>query len=204
MQKGSALKTAALRACRLRPVARLQSSLQTPICSRNFMESSSDWPLASPKQHKCQDREASAQRVRHDGPLYTQQQESSRYPSRADIHELFSNLTNNPSAFFDRVAPDVDWTVMGTHPCAGRYKSLQDFQKATLQRLAKIMREPGIQLKPRNVIGGGDQAWCTVELVVNAVCKNGQSSVIMEQRVTHADDCRSCVRQLLCLVLSFR
>lgn len=79
---------------------------------------------------------------------------------------------------------------MGTHPCAGRYKSLQDFHKATLQRLAKIMREPGIQLKPRNVIGGGDQAWCTVELVVNAVCKNGEFSAMSRRSVAYADDHR--------------
>lgn len=35
------------------------------------------------------------------------------------------------------------------------------------------MKEPGIRLKVRNVIGGGDQEWATVELIADAVCNNG-------------------------------
>lgn len=37
-----------------------------------------------------------------------------RYPSKAEIEELCSHLgTSDPSPFFDRVAPDVVWDVMG-------------------------------------------------------------------------------------------
>ena len=44
------------------------------------------------------------------------------YPTRASIHALFQNMeTGNAAEVFKRVSPDVDWTVMGTHPCAGRY-----------------------------------------------------------------------------------
>ncbi|GIZ37949.1 hypothetical protein CKM354_000137700 [Cercospora kikuchii] len=96
-----------------------------------------------------------------------------KYPDASEIHALFSNLSTQPETFFERVAHDVDWTVMGTHPLAGRYNSLSDLQAATFARLGKIMKEPGIRLKPRNVIGGGEQEWCTVELVVNGVCENG-------------------------------
>ena len=35
------------------------------------------------------------------------------------------------------------------------------------------MKEPGIRLKLRNVIGGGEDEWATVELVANAECKDG-------------------------------
>ncbi|KAM3422360.1 hypothetical protein BST61_g2719 [Cercospora zeina] len=96
-----------------------------------------------------------------------------KYPSASEIHALFSRLATEPELFFKRVAPNVDWTVMGTHPLAGRYHSLSDFQQATFARLGKIMKAPGIRLKPRNVIGGGEQEWCTVELVVNGDCENG-------------------------------
>ncbi|KAF2214521.1 hypothetical protein CERZMDRAFT_105506 [Cercospora zeae-maydis SCOH1-5] len=194
--------------------------------ARGFMESASDWPLASEKQleevqqqqqfrpgqqHHLHndaptseptsmyfDRQQSKQKqkVRHDGPLYKQHQSplssssspSSRsqtstaimpmtstkhkYPSVSEIHALFSNLTTQPELFFKRVAPTVDWTAMGTHPLAGRYTSLSEVQEATFARLGKIMKAPGIRLKPRNVIGGGEQEWCTVELVVNGVCEN--------------------------------
>jgi len=39
---------------------------------------------------------------------------ASKYPSRAEIEKLFKNMeTDNQSAVFDRVSPNVDWTVMG-------------------------------------------------------------------------------------------
>ena len=37
------------------------------------------------------------------------------------------------------------------------------------------MKPPGLQLKVRNVIGGGEQEWATVELVAVAECKSGES-----------------------------
>ena len=48
---------------------------------------------------------------------------STPYPTRDSIHALFRNMeTGDHAEVFKRVSPDVDWTVMGTHPCAGRYK----------------------------------------------------------------------------------
>ena len=36
------------------------------------------------------------------------------------VESLFANLENGKSgAFFEQVADDVNWTVMGTHPLAG-------------------------------------------------------------------------------------
>ena len=100
-----------------------------------------------------------------------------KYPSRDEISRLFDNMADGDyAAFFEKVSPQVDWTVMGTHPCAGRYTTLEDFQKGTLARLAKIMKDPGLKLRVRNVIGGGDQEWATVELVANAECLNGESN----------------------------
>jgi hypothetical protein len=44
------------------------------------------------------------------------------YPTRTEIETLFKNMeTGNHAEVFKRVSPEVDWTVMGTHPCAGRY-----------------------------------------------------------------------------------
>ena len=101
---------------------------------------------------------------------------SSKYPSRDEIEKIFKHMeTGDFASTFERVSPDVDWTVMGTHPCAGRYSSLKDFQKSTITRLGNIMKEPGIRLMVRNVIGGGDQEWATVELIAAAECKSGES-----------------------------
>jgi len=98
---------------------------------------------------------------------------SSKYPTRDEIESLCSHLaTSDPSKFFDRVSPDVEWDVMGTHPCAGHFTSLQSWKDGAFGPINKVLREP-LQLKVRNIAGGGDQAWAVVELEANAVCKNG-------------------------------
>lgn len=101
---------------------------------------------------------------------------TSKYPSRKDIERIFKPMESGDfAATLKHVSPDVDWTVMGTHPCAGRYRSLKEFQERTLQRLGKIMKPPGISLLVRNVIGGGDQPWAVVELIAKAECNSGES-----------------------------
>jgi ketosteroid isomerase-like protein len=103
---------------------------------------------------------------------------SSKYPSAAAIKAIFDHMeTGEYDKMFQYVSEDVDWTVMGTHPLAGRYRSRSDFQNGTLARLAGIMKEPGLKLKVRQVIGGGDEPWAVVELIADAVCKNGEYSV---------------------------
>ena len=97
------------------------------------------------------------------------------YPTKAEIEQLCSALaSSDTSPFFSRVAPDVTWDVMGTHPAAGHFTSLQAWKDAALGTIQKVLKEP-IALKPTNVVGGGDQEWAAVELEANAVCKNGMS-----------------------------
>jgi hypothetical protein len=49
------------------------------------------------------------------------------------VREVFKGLENGDgAASFTLVADDVDWTVMGTHPLAGRYRSNADFIAGTL------------------------------------------------------------------------
>jgi ketosteroid isomerase-like protein len=43
------------------------------------------------------------------------------------------------AAFFEHVAADVDWIVMGTHPLAGHYKSKADFIAGTFAKLGKVL-----------------------------------------------------------------
>ncbi|KAK4894062.1 hypothetical protein LTR17_024863 [Elasticomyces elasticus] len=94
-------------------------------------------------------------------------------PSRSEIEKLASHLaTSDPSPFFERVSPDVVWDVMGTHPAAGHFTSLESWKKGALGVINERLKEP-LKLKVVNVLGGGDQDWATVELEANSVCKNG-------------------------------
>lgn len=67
---------------------------------------------------------------------------------RADVEALFALLERPATipAFFERVADDVTWTVMGTHPLAGTFTDKANFVTATVDRLAPLMRE-GVHLQ---------------------------------------------------------
>jgi ketosteroid isomerase-like protein len=60
---------------------------------------------------------------------------------REDRKTLFSRLQSPETQpqFWARVADDVDWTVEGTHPLAGRYHNKQEFIDATFGRLAGVL-----------------------------------------------------------------
>ena len=87
------------------------------------------------------------------------------------VSEIFKGLENGDGAsFFQNVAENVDWTVMGTHPLAGHYLSKEAFIEGTFAKLGQVLPH-GAQLHTENVIAEGDQA--VVELHSLATAKNG-------------------------------
>ena len=87
------------------------------------------------------------------------------------VREIFKGLENGDGAsFFKHVAEDVDWTVMGTHPLAGRYRSKLSFVAGTFARLEKVLPQ-GTQLRVEHILVTGEQA--VVELRSFATAKNG-------------------------------
>ena len=93
-------------------------------------------------------------------------------PVRADfVRKIFAGLEHGDgAAFFAHVADDVDWTVMGTHPLAGHYKSKADLTAATFAKLGKVL-PGGAQLQVNDLFIAGDVA--IVELHSKATAKNG-------------------------------
>jgi ketosteroid isomerase-like protein len=89
------------------------------------------------------------------------------------VNRLFDNLsTGNANSFFDNVADDVHWTVMGTHQLAGVYKSKKDFLKNTFERLDKVLKE-GVILKVDHALVSGDTA--VVEMNQTSTALNGKA-----------------------------
>jgi ketosteroid isomerase-like protein len=87
------------------------------------------------------------------------------------VSEVFKGLENGDGAtFFERVADDVDWTVMGTHPLAGHYRSKKAFREGTFAKLSQVLPQ-GAQLQVEDLIVKGDEA--VVELHSLATAKNG-------------------------------
>lgn len=87
------------------------------------------------------------------------------------VRAIFDTLgTGSGDAFFAHVADDVDWTVQGTHPLAGRYRSKAEFRAKTFAKLGKILPQ-GLQLRVVQVLVSGESA--VVELQSMATAKNG-------------------------------
>jgi ketosteroid isomerase-like protein len=76
-----------------------------------------------------------------------------------DRRALFAKL-QDPQAqpeFWACVADDVDWTVQGTHPLAGRYADKTTFIHATFNRLAGVL-PGGVRLEVTHLYLDGDTA----------------------------------------------
>ena len=101
---------------------------------------------------------------------------AAKYPSECEITKIFDNLNQgNFTAFFEHVADDVHWTLMGTHPLAGQYHNRTIIITDAIERLANTLRpEPAATLNLTQVIGGGDSEWSVQELHGYGIAKNGR------------------------------
>jgi uncharacterized protein len=87
------------------------------------------------------------------------------------VRKIFKGLeTGNGAAFFEHVADNVDWIVMGTHPLAGHYHSKKAFIEGTFAKLERVLPQ-GAELHVEHLLAKDDQA--VVELHSLATAKNG-------------------------------
>src|SRR5829696_5054955 len=85
------------------------------------------------------------------------------------VRSLFANLENGrPETFFNHVAQDVKWTVMGTHPLAGTYHTKYDFLAHTFAQLNKLLKE-GLVLRVTDLLVDGDTAAVEMESLSTAL-----------------------------------
>ena len=87
------------------------------------------------------------------------------------VRAIFSLLEEGDgAAFFAHVSDEVDWTVEGHHPLAGRYPSKAAFLAGTFEKLGKVL-PGGAQLHVTHAMVAGD--WAIVELASLATAING-------------------------------
>jgi uncharacterized protein len=87
------------------------------------------------------------------------------------VREIFQGLEKGEgAAFFEHVADDVDWIVMGTHPLAGHYRSKKAFIAGTFAKLGQVLPQ-GAQLQLEHLLVKDDEA--VVELHSLATARNG-------------------------------
>ncbi len=89
--------------------------------------------------------------------------------SKDYVEKLFDYLkTGENDKFFVNVTNDVYWTVMGTHPLAGTYRTKNEFINHTFKRLNKVLHE-GVILKVNNIIVKDDTAVVEMESLSTAL-----------------------------------
>lgn len=70
----------------------------------------------------------------------------------------------------------LEWTVQSHSTLGGTYHSTQEFRSKTFARLAPIMDDATpMRQRVTNIIGGGDDEWCTVEMVNETRTKSGDA-----------------------------
>ena len=85
------------------------------------------------------------------------------------VRTLFAHLeSGNADAFFQHVADDVDWTVMGTHPLAGHYHNKQEFIAHTFKRLNTILKD-GVLLRVTHILVSKNTAAVELEALSTAL-----------------------------------
>ncbi len=91
--------------------------------------------------------------------------------SQEYVEKVFNYLQNGENEkFFEKVADNVNWTVMGTHPLAGVYKTKQEFVYKTFIRLNKLLKDE-IVLKVNNIIV--EENYAVVEMISLSTALNG-------------------------------
>ena len=110
-------------------------------------------------------------------------------PSPATIRSIFLLFAKGDHAgFWSHVSPDVQWTIMGTHPCAGTYNSAQEFQTKVLGRVVPFLDDvemciglciagAGVEsdhIETTVVVQGEGGYWSVTELGIKGKCKNGE------------------------------
>lgn len=99
---------------------------------------------------------------------------SSQFPTKAQIKDIFALLARGDAkAFYENVAEDVNWTVMGTHALSGIYNSKSSFLSMSASRIASALDGP-MEMEIRSVIGGEVEEWAVIEMAAIAKCKNGE------------------------------
>lgn len=96
------------------------------------------------------------------------------YLTKDELLDIFSETTHRGGKFWERVADDVDWTVMGSGPGSGRWHNLKELRAETVERLVSCLDKP-LDLKMTNLIIAGDNnEWTIMEMEARSVCKNGK------------------------------
>ena len=92
--------------------------------------------------------------------------------NRGLLKMIFSYLEKgDDKLFWSYFSDDVTWVVEGTHPLAGKYKSLIEFKKEAFDRLQHVLASP-IKFKVREILVDGSRG--AIVMDGDSTSKNGR------------------------------
>ncbi|MGW8328771.1 nuclear transport factor 2 family protein [Streptomyces sp. NPDC055897] len=85
--------------------------------------------------------------------------------TRRPLFELLGEL-DTVDKFFEHVADDVKWTMVGRHPLAGEYQNKRDFLDGTLEQVRS--RSDGLRFDLKQMYGSDAEVIVVMEGVATA------------------------------------
>lgn len=99
-----------------------------------------------------------------------------KYVSQMHIWDSFKDLEKNMDKLFTLIHKDVDFTVVGHHPIAGRYHNLLHFYVNALRRVSVMFYDHAdkFEIHPQAIHGGCNQRWSVQEVQFKGVMNTGE------------------------------
>ncbi|KAJ5099816.1 hypothetical protein N7532_006817 [Penicillium argentinense] len=112
-----------------------------------------------------------------------------RYVSQMHIWDAFKDLEKDMTKLFRLINKDVDFTVMGHHPIAGRYHDLMHFYVNALRRVSVLFYDHAdkFEIHPQAIHGGCNSQWSVQEIQFKGIMNSGSPFEVVNVWVTRWD-----------------
>ncbi|KAJ5461294.1 uncharacterized protein N7458_002846 [Penicillium daleae] len=108
------------------------------------------------------------------------------YVSQMHIWDSFKDLEKDMTKLFTLINKDVNFTVVGHHPIAGRYHDLLHFYVNALRRVSVLFMDHAdkFEIHPQAIHGGCNSRWSVQEVNFKGIMNSGEAFDIVNVWVT--------------------
>ena len=103
-----------------------------------------------------------------------------KYVSQMYIWDSFKVLEKDMAKLFTLINKDVQFTVVGHHPIAGRYHDLLHFYVNALRRVSMLFSDHAdlFEIHPQGIYGGCNAEWSVEEIQFKGVMNSGEQDIL--------------------------
>ena len=122
-----------------------------------------------------------------DGFYFEDPRTNCTYTSQPYIYDAYLHLAKDMFRLFDKIHPQVNFTIMGHHPVSGHYHDLRHIYVNAFWRLIQCFLRvypDEFDVKLLNIHGGCDVPWSVQEVRFKGRTNNGMYLDLMSSRRT--------------------